>query len=143
MTQLATAAYALVILCLFWLDRDRNARTSSALWIPIAWLLLASSRSVNQWLTIGQTASGASSADQQYVLEGNPIDRAVYGGLLVLGIIVLLQRRKQAGKLLRANAPTVLFFVYCAISLLWSDYPDIGFKRWTKAIGDLVMVLSS
>ena len=27
------------------------------------------------------------------------------------------------------------------VSLLWSDFPDVAFKRWTKALGDLVMVL--
>jgi exopolysaccharide production protein ExoQ len=25
--------------------------------------------------------------------------------------------------------------------LLWSDFPEVSFKRWTKAIGDLLMVL--
>jgi exopolysaccharide production protein ExoQ len=31
--------------------------------------------------------------------------------------------------------------LYCLLSLFWSDYPDVGFKRWIKAVGDLVMVL--
>jgi exopolysaccharide production protein ExoQ len=141
MTQIATAVYALIILGLFWLDRDRKVHTSSALWLPVAWLLLACSRSVNQWLDIGQATGGISSADQQYVIEGNPIDRAVYGALVVFGTIVLVRRRRQVGKLLWANLPIVLFFFYCVLSLLWSDYPDVAFKRWTKAIGDLVMVL--
>jgi O-antigen ligase len=34
-----------------------------------------------------------------------------------------------------------LFFAYCAISVLWSDYSFIAFKRWTKAVGDLAVVL--
>jgi len=42
---------------------------------------------------------------------------------------------------LRANPIILLFFLYCAVSFLWSDYPDVAFKRWTKALGDLVMVL--
>ncbi len=29
----------------------------------------------------------------------------------------------------------------CATSILWSDFPDIAFKRWIKALGDIVMVL--
>ncbi len=43
--------------------------------------------------------------------------------------------------LLRANLPMVAFFAYCGYSVLWSDYPDVAFKRWTKAVGDLVMIL--
>ncbi|MES1260671.1 MAG: O-antigen ligase family protein, partial [Acidobacteriota bacterium] len=45
------------------------------------------------------------------------------------------------GKLLRANQPLVLFFLYCGISLLWSDFPEVAVKRWTKALGDFVMIL--
>jgi len=42
---------------------------------------------------------------------------------------------------LRNNGPILLFFFYCALSLFWSDFPGVAFKRWTKAVGDLVMVL--
>src|SRR5271166_3600399 len=134
--QVAAAIYVFVILGLFWLDREKGARPSRALWIPVIWLSLACSRSVAQWLQLGQPID---SADQ--LLEGSPVDRAVYTGLLVVGLIVLATRGRQAGRLLRANVPILLFFLYCAMSLLWSDYPDVAFKRWTKAIGDLVMVL--
>lgn len=131
---IATAVYALLILALFWLDRDQKVRTSVALWIPVIWVSLACSRSVAQWLS-----EPADLAIQ--VVEGSLIDRLVYMALEVLGLIVLLTRRRQVGRLLRANGPVVLFFLYCALSLLWSDYPDVAFKRWIKALGDLVMVL--
>jgi exopolysaccharide production protein ExoQ len=131
----ATVVYALLILGLFWLDRGQKARTSVALWIPLVWVSLACSRSLGQWM-------GLPPIDQsEQVLQGNPIDRWVYTGLLAVGLIVLVSRRRQVGKLLRANAPIILFFLYCAVSLLWSDYPDVAFKRWNKALGDLVMVL--
>jgi O-antigen ligase len=31
--------------------------------------------------------------------------------------------------------------VYCGISILWSDYPYVSFKRWTKDIGNIAMVM--
>ena len=43
--------------------------------------------------------------------------------------------------LLRSNGPIILFFAYCALSILWTDYPFVAFKRWVKAVGDVVMVL--
>ena len=137
-TGVATMIYALGILGLFWLDRDPKARTSAALWVPSVWLVLAGSRSVAQWLLVGQPMARYS---PDLLEEGSPIDRLVYTSLLVVGLIVLASRSRQVGKLLRANGPTLVFFLYCAMSLLWSDYPDVGFKRWTKALGDLVMVL--
>jgi hypothetical protein len=74
------------------------------------------------------------------VLEGNPIDRLVYSCLLAIGLIVLVRRRQLSG-LWRANGALTFFFFYCAVSLLWSDFPAVAFKRWTKTVGDLVMVL--
>jgi O-antigen ligase len=34
-----------------------------------------------------------------------------------------------------------LFFAFGAVSILWSDYPFVSFKRWNKAIGNVIMVL--
>jgi O-antigen ligase len=31
--------------------------------------------------------------------------------------------------------------LYCAISILWSDYPGVALKRWIKSLGDYAMVL--
>jgi len=132
----ASAIFAVLIVGLFWLDRDPRAKTSMALWIPLIWVALACSRTAGQWL---QEGSAAEQANQ--LMEGSSFDRSVYAGFIAVGLIVLLHRRRQAGRFLRANWPILLFFSYCAVSLLWSDYPGVAFKRWIKAIGDLVMVL--
>lgn len=121
---------------IFWLDRDRGARSSPALWIAVTWFLLACSRSASQWLDPDQLIGLPAQ-----MLEGNPLDRAVYTGLLVLGLIVLLNRREKVAGILRQIAPILFFFLLCLVSLMWSDYPLVAFKRWNKAIGDLVMVL--
>lgn len=74
-------------------------------------------------------------------LEGNPLDRALLAALIALGIIVLLRRQQQLMLVLRANLPVLLFFAYCGLSSVWSDYPDVAFKRWFRGVGDVVMVL--
>jgi len=134
--SIATVACGFFILTLFLLERDRKSRVSSALWIPVVWLSLGASRSVSQWL--GGVVS-VTSADQ-YV-EGSPLDASVFAGLLAAGLVVLLARRRSARTFWRANGPLLVFFFYCAVSVLWSDYPFVAFKRWTKSVGDLVMVL--
>jgi O-antigen ligase len=134
----AIAAVFCVILIagLFWLDRDEQAKSSMANWIPVVWLCIVCSRSMGQWLHIG---SPDESVDQ--VMDGSPVDRLVYASLLAIGLLVLLHRTKQVGKLLRANGPILIFFLYCALSFLWSDFPALAFKRWIKALGDLAMVM--
>lgn len=131
----ATFVWVTGILGLFILDRDSRVRTSWALWVPTLWLLLSGSRPVSAWLGMAPTMSA-----EQYV-EGSPIDRAVYILLIAAGAIVLLGRRKIVASLLRRNWPILVFVLYCAISITWSDYPGVALKRWIKSLGDYVMVL--
>jgi O-antigen ligase len=132
----ATLFFIIGILGLFLLNRDRNARTSKALWIPVAWLLIAGSRPVSVWLA----GNWEPQLSNQY-LEGSPLDRNVFIALLALGIITLLMRTRKVGSLLRGNWPLLVFLFYCALSVTWSDYPDVAFKRWIKFLGDFVMIL--
>jgi O-antigen ligase len=60
---------------------------------------------------------------------------------LAAGLIVMAVRWRQVGTVLRSNGPLLVFFLYCAISVFWSDFPFVAFKRWNKALGDLIMVL--
>src|SRR6266849_9493280 len=105
--HLATVVYSLGILGLFLLNRDKKTRTSMALWIPVLWLLLAGSRNVGEWIQLGQPVG-----DDTAYLEGNPVDRNVLSVLLALGLVALFLRRQRVGRLLRANAPILLFFAY-------------------------------
>ena len=132
----ATILFFLGILVLFALDRQANGRTSKALWIPVMWLLIGGSRNISEWLHMGSPMSQG----ERY-LEGSPLDRAVLGALIIFGLIVLLTRPRQVGAVLRASAPVLLYFVYCGMSSLWSDHPDVAFKRWIRAVGDVVMIL--
>ena len=135
-TLLATLAYIGFICGLLFLVRERITRISTALWIPLVWLLISGSRPVSSWL---QTTPSTNTADQY--LDGSPLDRALFVVLLVFGVAVLLPKKKQVGALLRRNAPILLFFSYCALSVFWSDYPFVALKRWVKAVGDIVMVM--
>src|SRR5207253_708166 len=133
---IATVVFVVGILGLFLLDRDRESRTSPAIWIPVVWVSIGASRMVSEWLGAAPTLE----SPDKY-LDGSPLDRLVLSALLAAGLMVLLARGQRTGMFLRANGPLLLFFLYGAVSVLWSDYPDVAFKRWTKALGNLVMVL--
>lgn len=132
--QIAAIGFAGGIAGLLWLNRDHTAPTSRALWLAVAWLLIVGSRSVGDWLQLSSNVS----------IEGtgtSPIDAAVLSLLLAAGATVLLSRGGRVGTLLAANGPVVLYFLYCALSVIWSDYPIPSAKRWLRGAGDLVMVL--
>jgi O-antigen ligase len=119
---------------LFFLDRDESTRNSKALWLPIMWLSIAGSRPVSAWFGMG-TYGLASTVD------GSPIDAAVFEALLVAGLIVVFLRRDKTIPVLKASGPILIYLLYCLISVTWSAFPEPSLKRWTKYVGDLVMVL--
>ena len=130
----ATFVYACGVAVLFWLDPDLRSRLSAPFLVPLAWLLINGSRPITAWL-----GGNAISPDQ--LLEGSPVDRAVFLLLQIAGIVILVQRWGKVEKILRANAPLLLFALYGAFSIAWSDYPGVAFKRWIKMLGDVTMVL--
>jgi exopolysaccharide production protein ExoQ len=136
-SNVAALLFVIGIAGLFLLDRDRNQQTSKALWIAVLWLLINGSRPVSLWLQ--GAAPVAQTSDQ--LLEGSPIDRYVYTAIEAAGLLVLIARRQRVGAILKNNAPIILFFSYCAMSALWSDYPDVALKRWSKGLGDVEMGL--
>lgn len=124
---------------LFYLDRSKAARRFGALWIPAAWLFVASSRSASLWLDLRPVTKGVNAA--AIYEEGSPVDRSFYLILLVLALAVLSLRSAKVGPLLRRNVVILVFLSYCAVSVFWSDFGFVAFKRWTKALGDFAMVL--
>ena len=92
-------ALAMTIVFIFYLlrrDAVLDCKPSSALWIPSVWMLILGSRSVAQWLNLGAPFQ---SADD--LLEGSPIDRAVFLLLMLAGLVVLVRRR-----IVWSNEPT-------------------------------------
>src|SRR5580704_2584329 len=132
--SLATLICACGIAGLFYLNRDKQVRTSKALWLPVIWIWIVGSRAVSAWFGVSPTEASAQ-------LDASPLDAAVFGALSAAAVGVLIRRNKRTRALLAANWPILIYFFYCLVSVTWSYYPDISFKRWIKAIGDVAMVL--
>ncbi len=120
----------------FWRRRGEAEGVSPALWIPTLWLMIAGSRMVSQWFNLGATMDGP-----EGYLEGSPVDRAIFLGLIALGVAVLVKRRLALGALVARNRWLFLLMAFALLSVLWSDFPFVAFKRWVKSVGNAVMVL--
>src|SRR5208283_4490617 len=132
---IANLVYACGIAALFYLDRDSSIRTSKALWLPVVYVWVVGSRPVSVWLGIAPAAG----TDLQ--LDGSPVDRLFFVALLVAVICVLVYRGRRVVTFLIANLPILIYFLFCLVSVLWSDFPGVACKRWIKSIGDLLMIL--
>jgi exopolysaccharide production protein ExoQ len=129
----ATIFFILLIWQLYRMTRDDGGQTSRALWLPTYWFFIGLTRNLSDWLHMSGGGGGYT--------EGSPLDRAALTLVLLLGVIVLLRRARKVGTILRSNLPILLYFSYCLMSILWSDFPDVALKRWFRALGDVVMVL--
>jgi exopolysaccharide production protein ExoQ len=122
----------------FWLAwvlyHDSKARTSvsSSSWIVVVWLFIYGTRPLTSWIGWG----GAYSRD-----EGNPEEAAVSLILIAAGLIALAKRGIRWPVVIRDNRWVFAFYLFWAMSIFWSDYPVITFKRLFKDFGYVVMVL--
>lgn len=117
-------------------DLRKHSDLSKALWIPLIWIFLSGSRFVSQWVNFS-----ASSQSPNVYLEGSPLDRLVFLVLIIAGVMILLKRNLAWGMLFSRNLWMWLFYIYSALSFLWSDYPFVSFKRWIKDVGNIIMAL--
>jgi exopolysaccharide production protein ExoQ len=131
---IATALCLVFIVHLFLTDPRPQGSTTTALWIPTAWMFFAGSRYLSSWLSF-------SSSESFSYDDGSPMDRMLFLLLLAAGMVVLIKRRVAWGAAIGANKLLVLYFAYCLVSAAWSSEPDISVKRWIKDLGNPVMVL--
>jgi exopolysaccharide production protein ExoQ len=137
MSHLVSNLVALAFLLgLILVERKAEIKVSKALWIPTVWMLIVGSRPVSEWMNLSVNATLT-----QRFSESSPVDAAVFGILTLAALYVLNTRAASVRKFLQSNYPLIVFFAYCAVSALWSDAPGIAFKRWVKAVGDILMVL--
>lgn len=133
---IASLICAIGIAGLFFLDRGAKTHVSKTLVIPAAWLLLNTTHPLSWWLGM----SPSTGPSQAYV-DGSPFDMAVSLLLQVAGLVVLSGKSAKVGSVLRKNSLILVYFSFCLLSVLWSDFPFVTFKRWIKALGDVEMVL--
>jgi exopolysaccharide production protein ExoQ len=134
----ASIIFGIGIAGLFYLDRGEKPRVSKALVIPMVWMILNTTHPLSFWLGMSPNVGG--SATQAYI-EGNPFDRNVIFVLQLAALVVLLSKRAKVGQILRKNPLILVYFYFCLLSIFWSDFPFVAFKRWIKALGDVEMVL--
>lgn len=119
-------------------DRKRDIGDTSGLFWPSLWYIVVASHPIGYWLDLWGVPLPAGSADPT---DGSVIDRAFYGVLTIIGFTILSRRGFSWGATLRRNPWLTTLFVYMAVSVIWSHYPYVSFKRYIKVIGSIVMAL--
>lgn len=118
-------------------DRKFNQSVSAATWIPLVWLFIVGSRPITAWFAVD---SGGYETPQDLV-DGSPLDAAVYTGMLAVGLCILARRLAPTWRLLSSNRALCAFLLFGLASVVWSDFPIVALKRWVKDFGNVVMIL--
>ena len=130
--SLALFAWFVLLLALLRWDPARVPRSSWALWIPVIWMFILGSRLPSQWL--GTEAGGS-------IEEGNPVDRSIFFVIILIAIAVLVSRSFKWGSFLSRNHALTALLIFALLSVAWSDYPFVTFKRWFRDLGNYLIVL--
>ena len=131
---LAAVLTTLFAISLLMWDSRRYAPVSGALWLPVLWMAITASRFLSQWMNLGASDLGG-------YTEGSPVDALYFLILILAGLVVLARRRIVLARLIRQNAWFIGFFLFCLLSVTWSDDPFTAFKRWFKTLGHPIMAL--
>ena len=125
------------IVFLFRRDIREQPNVSGALWLPLIWLFLSCSRPLSLWLKLsGLPVSGPGSVE-----EGSPLDACFYLVLATVSIWVLINRQVDLSEIVSNNGFIIAFFLYCFISVAWSDLPLVAFKQSIKIFAHPMMAL--
>src|SRR3954466_13459320 len=120
----------LFVLYLLRFDRKVAPSVSSTLWLPTAWLLCVSSRSLDAWLGM--------SGDR---MSGGILDPFFQTGLFVMGLTILVRRRLNWSEVFRDNAWLIALLGYMFVSIVWSDLPARSLRSWIKEVVAFTMAL--
>jgi exopolysaccharide production protein ExoQ len=132
------ALVACIIFIVYLLNRDvrRRKTLSWAVWLPTIYLWILGSRPLSLWL-VGRAKMGSGLANNA---EGSPIDQIFFFSLIVGSLIVATMRRVKWSEFFASNLPLLLFYLYFAISIFWSEDPMGSSKRLFKDFGMLFVI---
>lgn len=132
---LALLLWSICLVLLLRFDPARNPKMSAALWIPVIALFIIGSRAPTQWLYGGVWVSA------QSLEEGSPVDSAISLVLILSALGILTNRSFKWREFFARNVAFSMVIGFGLLSVLWSDFPFVAFKRWFRDIGNVVFIL--
>jgi len=99
-------------------------------------MFIVGSRLPSQWLGSSQMGYSAVALE-----EGNSLDRTIFSVLILLAIGILMSRSFQWGAFFGRNVALTAFLSFALLSVVWSDFPFVTFKRWFRDLGNYLVIL--
>jgi exopolysaccharide production protein ExoQ len=97
-----------------------------AIGLTVFYLILTTTRAFDFWKGNSVAEAYANS------WKGNILISLLGNLVLLITIPFLIKRYQRVKEKLVQNWPLIILFGYTLISCIWSEYPDIAFRRWVK-----------
>ena len=95
-------------------------------------MLICASRPIGYWFEGGLAST---------LEEGSPYDRIALSVLIMLSMIVVFRRKIEWGQVFKSNIGLIVLYAFLGISILWSDYQFVSFKRWIRLLGAIPVAM--
>ncbi len=113
-------------------DCSRRRDVSWAIWIPTLLMMILASRPPSRWLQGHAVSLGIENAND---LQNSVADQLFFLAVLVSAFVVATRRAIKWGRVIANNSAIMLFYLFFAISILWSSDPGGSAKRIVKDFG--------
>ena len=133
---LALLIGAVFVFFAFRSDRKRDIGDTRGLFWPTLWYVVVTTHPLGYWVHLWGIPIPGESIDP---IEGSMIDRYFFVTLTIIGLRILSRRHFAWRATFRRNPWLVALLVFMALSILWSQFPFVSFKRYIKVIGSIVM----
>jgi O-antigen ligase len=110
-------------------DCYRRRSVSTAIWVPTILVMVLASRPASLWVSGRGARLGIEHANE---LSTSPVDQIFFLTVLTLCLVIASARGMKWGRLLTANSAIILFYLYFAVSIMWSSDPVGSTKRLVK-----------
>jgi exopolysaccharide production protein ExoQ len=76
------------------------------------------------------------------IVSSSLFNQLLFSSLYLMAIIGLLSKRQEIFDFVRKEKVLSLFLVWSFLTVFWSDYPTVSFKRWCRLFGMTIVFLS-
>lgn len=131
---LALSGFSILSVILIYFEHREQKIKGAGIWLLSIWILYSITKPLGSWLNIKSTME-----------QGSPYDRIFLLSIFVLALLIAIARKFEWQSMLKNNIIFFLLLSYMLLSVSWSRFPGISFRRWVKeaiTIGIFGMVIS-
>jgi exopolysaccharide production protein ExoQ len=137
--SIALIIFMIFIFVGYYLDTKESKNVTRATWLPLLWMVICGSRSINQWLNFS-TSSYLTDADSATAnLGGSVIDQVGLSLTILLSIYVIHNRKSRVVGIFSDNKALTVFIIYLGLTVLWSDIFEASLRRWVRLAGHFIV----